>query len=163
MPVPGRHIRPRLASLIASNLTDRQVIGSMARSETSHCSSGCIPSDRQRRGAVAAAAKTVGGRVKAAGRRVDPSDDYFTPAVGEAANTTREVTRKGDLAPREWQLGQRQSLIVRGPANKTPAGGACRATGSVDERRCGRGNRSKKNGECWSSGSQCSQRITSLR
>jgi hypothetical protein len=101
--------------------------------------------------------------VKAAGRRVDPSDDYFAPAVGKAANTTREIARKGDLALREWQLGQLKSLIVRGPAAKAPAGGACRATGSVDERRCGRGNRSKKKGECWSSGSQCSQRITSLR
>jgi len=162
VPVPSRHVRPGFASLIADNLTDHQVIGSMARSETSHCSSGCIPPDRQWCRAIAAAAKTVGGRVKTAGRRVEPSDDYFAPAVGKTANMTGEIPRKGHFALREWQLGQRESLIVRGPATKARAGGACRATGFVDERSYGRSNSSKKKGEYWSSGSQCSQRIASL-
>jgi len=63
--------------------------------------------------------------MQAAGRRVDPSDDDFTPAVGEAANTAGEVASKGDLALRERQLGQRDSLIVRGPATKSRARAAC--------------------------------------
>jgi len=164
VPVPSRYVRPGLAAIIADDLTDGHVIGPPARPETSHCSSCCIPPDRQRCRAVAAAAKAVGRRVQAAGRRVDPSDDDFTRAVGEAANTARGVAGKGDLALREWQLGQRVSLVVGGETAKARAGAACRATGLVEERSYGRCESGKKEGEQWSSGShQCSQRIASPR
>jgi len=101
--------------------------------------------------------------VKAAGRHVDPTDDDFTPAVGESANTTREVPRKCDLALREWQLGQREALIVCGPTAKTRAGGACRATGFIHERGHRRGDSGKKKGKYCSSRSQWPQRIASVR
>ena len=162
MPVPGRYVRPGLASVVADDLAGCQLVRPMARSKTAHCVSRLIAPARERRRAVAAATEAVDGRVQTAGWRADPSYDDLTPAIGEPPDTAREVAREGDFTRRERQLRQGVAVVVRGPIAEAGAGARC-AVCLVDKRGGSRGDRCQKKGEHRPSGSRRPQAGASTR
>src|SRR5262245_9082128 len=111
-PIPGRDVRPALATLVADHLANHQRIVAMTGAERAHREMRPVFLERKRSDAEAAAAKAIGSRMQAPRRCADPADDDLATAIGEAADTAWEVAHEASLALRQRQLGQRATLVA---------------------------------------------------
>src|SRR5262245_39091433 len=90
----------------------------MAGAEAAHRHTAAVPVGGQGGDAIAAGAKTLGGRMQAPRRRADPAQDDLAPSIGKAADPTRKIPHKSKLALLKRHLLQWVTIVVDGPTWK---------------------------------------------